>query len=294
MKKLFTTLLIIICFAGLFVPQSVVAASPQKMSYQAIVRNAKGELVTNQKIGMKISIYYYYKLMPLTVYSETQTPTTNENGLLTIVIGTGTIVSGVFAEIEWSSHLFYMKTEIDPGGKTSYTITSDTQFLSTPYAFHANTANKLTGLNTLSIPAFALTFSPSSTTISHDYEGLRWKQSYANGAHFDIKKPSNYIDGDVELTIYFKTTTSIAGVVDFFIRPNSLNQGDGIIDPGSINSTSGVNVSGKIGFGTVYEQKFTIPADRLEKNWWQIIIQNKGKASTYTGVVILKCVSLTY
>ncbi len=164
--------------------------------------------------------------------------------------------------------------------------------LSVPYAFHATTAKTL-AVNTISIPAYALAFDPSSTTVTRGIDGLQCKQDLTSGGRFAIKKPSNYAGNDVELSIYFKTTTSTAGVVDFFIRPVSYNHGEGDSDGTSISST-GVNVSGALGFGTLYEQKFTIPADRLEKNWWQIIIQNKGKASTYTGVVILKCVSLTY
>ncbi len=76
MKKLFTVLVVVLFTTTLL------ASSPQKMSYQAVVRNTKGELVKNQTIGMKMSIYYFNKTLAVTVYSETQTPTTNENGLL--------------------------------------------------------------------------------------------------------------------------------------------------------------------------------------------------------------------
>ena len=62
--------------------------------------------------GMRISIYYYStKVLKTTVYSETQTPKSNENGLVTIEIGTGTALKGIFAEIDWPAHLFYIKTE---------------------------------------------------------------------------------------------------------------------------------------------------------------------------------------
>ena len=134
MKKL-TTL-----FAALYIVLTIGAESPEKISYQAIIRNTKGELIKNQSIGMKISIYYYNKTAPLTVYAETQTPTTNENGLVSIIIGTGTVVTGIFTDIDWATRAFYLKTEIDPGGRTSYSITSDTQILSVPYALHAKNA----------------------------------------------------------------------------------------------------------------------------------------------------------
>ena len=134
MKKI-TTLL-----AAFSIVLTLQAESPEKISYQAIIRNTKGELVKNQSIGMKISIYFYNKTMPVTSYAETHTPTTIENGLVSIEIGTGKVVTGVFADINWAARAFYLKTEIDPGGRTSYSITSDTQILSVPYALHAKNA----------------------------------------------------------------------------------------------------------------------------------------------------------
>jgi len=47
------------------------------------------------------------------VYIETQTPTTNENGLVTIEIGTGT-TGDDFSAIAWSNDKYYIKTETDP------------------------------------------------------------------------------------------------------------------------------------------------------------------------------------
>ena len=74
-----------------------------------------------------------------TVYVETHTPTTNANGLVTLEIGTGTGVSGDFTTITWESDTYFIKTETDPTGGTSYTITGTSQLLSVPYALHAKT-----------------------------------------------------------------------------------------------------------------------------------------------------------
>lgn len=71
------------------------------------------------------------------VYVETHTPTTNANGLATIEIGNGSIVTGVFANIKWSTGPYYLKTETDPEGGTSYTITGTSQLLSVPYALYS-------------------------------------------------------------------------------------------------------------------------------------------------------------
>ena len=56
MKKIFTIFAAALMTASMFLPQQVAAQAPEKMSYQAIVRNAGNNLVTNQSIGMQIRI----------------------------------------------------------------------------------------------------------------------------------------------------------------------------------------------------------------------------------------------
>ena len=110
---------------------------PQKMSYQAVVRNSSNVLVTNQPVGIKISILQYTATGTV-VYAETQTPTTNANGLISIAIGTGAVITGAFSTIDWSAGPYFIKTEIDPSGGTTYSITSTSELLSVPYALYAN------------------------------------------------------------------------------------------------------------------------------------------------------------
>lgn len=117
--------------------------SPQLMSYQAVIRDASDQLVTSQ-VGMQISILHG-TIDGTVVYSETQTPTPNINGLVTIEIGGGTVVSGDFTTIDWSVGPYFIKTQTDPSGGTTYTITGTNQLLSVPYALHAKTAEMTTG-----------------------------------------------------------------------------------------------------------------------------------------------------
>jgi uncharacterized protein (TIGR02145 family) len=133
MKKLFT-LFVIIAFTI-----SVFAQSPQKMSYQAVVRNITGVLMANQSVGMKISILQG-STTGTPVYVETQTASTNANGLVTLEIGGGTPSAGTFSGIDWSSGTYFIKTETDPAGGTNYTITGVSQILSVPYALYSKTA----------------------------------------------------------------------------------------------------------------------------------------------------------
>ena len=139
MKKLFTVFTVLL-FSSLLVaaPPPV----PQKLSYQAVIRNSADKLVANQTVGMKISIIYSTPTGTL-VYAETQTPTTNANGLISIAIGTGTVVYGTFSIIEWTSGPHFIKTEIDPAGGTNYTITATSELVSVPYALYSKQANQL-------------------------------------------------------------------------------------------------------------------------------------------------------
>jgi hypothetical protein len=106
------------------------------MSYQAVIRNSSDQLVANHVVGMQISILQG-SATGIVVYSETQTPTTNANGLITIEIGDGTQITGAFAAINWSTGTYFIKTEIDPVGSTNYSIIGTNQLLSVPYAIYA-------------------------------------------------------------------------------------------------------------------------------------------------------------
>jgi hypothetical protein len=73
----------------------------------------------------------------LLVYSETHSPTTNLNGLVSVEIGAGT-TSDDFSSIDWGADTYFVKTETDPSGGTDYTISGTSQLLSVPYAMYAD------------------------------------------------------------------------------------------------------------------------------------------------------------
>jgi outer membrane lipoprotein-sorting protein len=71
---------------ALFISSSVFAQTPEIMSYQAIVRDASNKLLSTQSVGMQISIIQG-SASGSSVYVETQIPTSNMNGLVSIEIG---------------------------------------------------------------------------------------------------------------------------------------------------------------------------------------------------------------
>jgi hypothetical protein len=139
MKRIIT-----IC-AAILMTANVFAQVPNKMSYQAVIRNTSNTLVTSSTVGMRISIL---QTSPsgTAIFVETQTSTTNTNGLVSIEIGGGTVVSGNFATIDWANGPYFLKTETDPSGGSSYSITGTSQLLSVPYALYAaNSGSSMSG-----------------------------------------------------------------------------------------------------------------------------------------------------
>ncbi len=168
MRKLYAILAVVLVTATIW------AQSPQKMSYQAVIRNNSNVLVTNTQIGMQISILQG-SVSGTVVYIETQTPTTNANGLVSVEIGGGP----GFNTIDWANGPYFIKTETDPTGGTNYTITGISQLLSVPYALHAKTAESITGGIAETDPAFIA--SPASGISSSNISN--WNTSYSWGNH---------------------------------------------------------------------------------------------------------------
>ena len=112
---------------------SVFSQAPQKMSYQAVLRNSNDSLLISTPVGMRISLVQSSPSGTV-VFSETQTVTTNANGLVSLQIGMGTAVSGTFTGIDWAAGPYYVKTETDLSGGTNYTIISSNELMSVPYA----------------------------------------------------------------------------------------------------------------------------------------------------------------
>jgi uncharacterized protein (TIGR02145 family)/uncharacterized repeat protein (TIGR02543 family) len=162
------------------------AQVPQKMTYQAVVRNSGNSLVANQNVSVRLSILQG-SAQGASVYVENHAATTNENGLMTVEIGGGVPTTGVFANIDWASGPYYLKSEIDPAGGINYSIESVQQLLSVPYALYAKEAG-----NGFSGDYNDLTNKPTFTesqilSISND-------TIYLTGGSF-VKLPAGF-DGD--------------------------------------------------------------------------------------------------
>jgi len=170
MKRLFTIM------AAVLITAAISAQSPQKMSYQAVIRNSNKQLVTNQAVGMRVSILQG-SATGIEVYKEIYNPNpqTNANGLVTLEIGGGIPLTGTFNSINWSSGTYFINIETDPTGGTNYTITGTSQLLSVPYALHAQTA--------ASYPETDPLFGSSSASGITGTNIANWNTAYGWGNH---------------------------------------------------------------------------------------------------------------
>ena len=140
------------------------AQSPQSFSYQSVVRDANNDLVTNQAIGVQISILQD-STSATAVYVERHDVTSNDNGLITLSVGAGTVVSGTFSSIDWGSASHYIKSELDVTGGTSYAISGTSQMLSVPYALYAESAGNQSDDQTLSLSGDTLSIVDGNSVI---------------------------------------------------------------------------------------------------------------------------------
>jgi hypothetical protein len=137
MKKTIITFIASIVLI-VFVNQAF-AQVPQGFNYQAVARNSSGTLIQNQALGVEL-IIHQGSAGGTIVYSERQTPTTNQFGLFTVTVGQGTVLSGTFSSITWSSGNYWLEVSLDVTGGTTYTSMGASQLLSVPYAMYASNA----------------------------------------------------------------------------------------------------------------------------------------------------------
>jgi len=116
------------------------AQAPQKMSFQAVMRNANNELISKSNIGIQISILQG-ATNGIVVYTESQNVISDFNGLISLQIGTGNVSFGTFSNIDWANGPYFIKTEADPTGGKDYSIVGSTELLSVPYAMFALNAD---------------------------------------------------------------------------------------------------------------------------------------------------------
>lgn len=265
-KSLFFLLIIISSFAFSQIPQS--------FKYQAVVRDAVGVLSVNKIISVKTSILSGSS-NGSSVYTETQTLSTNEYGVVSLNIGAGTLVSGNFSTINWGATTYFVKTELDINGGSTYVFMGTSQILSVPYALYAEKAGNSSADNdtsatneiqTLSIAGKNLSISNANTIVlpQDSLSITGYTLGITNGNTINLPPPQTIsILGD-SLHISNANAVYLSGSVDLDASPTNelqtltrvndtlkISMGNNVVfphdnDKDSINEIQNLSISAKI------------------------------------------------
>jgi hypothetical protein len=140
MKFNFSTILKgIIISCVVFASSNFLAQAPEGINYQAVIRKTNGALVTNTTIAIRIQIKQN-SATGTVVYAERQSVITSAYGLVNFVIGQGTVLSGTFSAINWSTGNYWVSLGVDFVNGTNYLDYGSQRLMSAPYALYAKTA----------------------------------------------------------------------------------------------------------------------------------------------------------
>ena len=186
--------------------------APQKINFQSILRNSSGEVIGNKSVSLKISILSG-SINSSSVYSETHAKTTDASGLISLQIGNGTVLSGVFANIGWGDFPHFIKLEADFSGGSNYVLLGTQELMSVPYALYASKTDT-SSLNLVNRFNSKVNVSDTSNMLTNYRNGLNAKINTTDTSTM----LSNYLrkadDIIADLQFQIKQLQSLSNVVD--------------------------------------------------------------------------------
>jgi len=245
MKKVAKYMLTVLLLTCLSFPIS--GQAPQKFNYQAVVRDNSGDIISNQSVGIQLSVHDVSATGTI-VFRETHNSSTNQFGIVNLEVGTGTAIIGTFSGINWQTGSKYLKVEMDPTGGNNYIALGTTQLISVPYALHSETvtnnedadSDTTNELQLLSLTGLNLSISKGNTISLPSYIA-------GQGIHFSGDTISN--TGDLS-NINELQSLSITG------NNLSISSGNTVALPAApiYTAGSGINITGYVINNTAPDQ----------------------------------------
>lgn len=146
----------------LFMAANAFGQVPQGINYQAVIRNNAGNVLSGQIVEIRIHIREG-TITGNAVYTETHSTFTNTYGLVNLIIGEGSVMTGVFSAIDWGGNSHFVEIEADVTGGTNYQTIGAQQLMSVPYALYAESTGQ--SYQTLSLNGDTLSISNGNSII---------------------------------------------------------------------------------------------------------------------------------
>jgi hypothetical protein len=214
MRKFINTLLLFL------IANITLAQAPQGIPYQAVARNSSGAILASSAISVRFTIRDSIATGTIK-YRETFSVTTTAQGMFSVNVGQGTVVTGTFAGINWGTNAKFMQVEIDPAGSTSFIDMGTQQMMSVPYAKYAETSGTV--------------LSGSGSTFNH-YIGEVW----GGGVVFHVYRGSDGAEHGLIVALTDQSTGAAwSNVISTLIGSSAQSSWNGLANSNAIVAQSG-------------------------------------------------------
>jgi hypothetical protein len=199
-----------------------------QFNYQAILKDSNGNLLTNNQVKFKFSLMYQSSTAS-PFFVEEHEVITPPDGVVNLSIGGGTVVNGIFSNIDWSQSVF-MKEELDRG--SGYQDMGTKQVASVPIAEYAKNAANLYFNNSTSQSSTSIVETTSVVSASAfigDGSSLLWSQNSTQTLSDKINELISL--NNVRLPSYIPTD----GLVAYYPFNGNANDASGNGNVGSVS-----------------------------------------------------------
>ncbi|MBK7764001.1 MAG: hypothetical protein IPI46_11730 [Bacteroidetes bacterium] len=213
--------------------------------YQSALRNSSGGILANQNVSIRFSIHDSTTVGTI-VYQETHAANTNNLGLVSLQIGTGTPVISQFNLVNWAMNAKFLQIEMIVSGGTSYTDLGTQQMMSVPFALYAEKSGSYHQTTIIGFSASSTWLCPSNVTmISVEL----WSGGGGGGGGGNASNGGGGHGGSGGNGGYIKTTISVLPNIVYNINVGVGGNGGiaGISFQGGGNGYYGIGTDGQNG-----------------------------------------------